>query len=237
MNILAIDTSSDVIHLGLALGDDTSLFKRYEVQIVANGARHSEALVPLMLNLCKRNGLSFGDLDLLVCTNGPGSFTGLRIGMSALKGISLASGIPLCSVSTMDALFGCVTHFPGVIIPVIDARKGRFYTALYSEGRRQSADLDADIPEIETLMKGYPSALITGFDAASFAEKITSYSGDLHVDETHSANLALTLIKMGWEKFQQEGADDIGVGPTYVRKSDAELALQEKIRSMEENND
>ncbi len=237
MNILAIESSSDAIHLALALGDESSLFKRYEVQIVANGSRHSESLVPLMLGLCKRNDLSFKDLDLLVCTNGPGSFTGLRIGMSALKGISLASGIPLCSVSTMDALFGCVSYFPGVIIPVIDARKRRFYTALYAEGRRKTADLDVTVEEMETLMVEYPSALITGFDAAIFAEKIKTYEGQLFVDETLSANLPLTLIRMGWEKFQKEGADDIGVGPTYVRKSDAELALQEKIRSMEEEND
>jgi len=90
---------------------------------------------------------------------------------------------------------------------------------------------------METLMKGYPSALITGFDAQSFAEKITSYEGKLFVDETLSLNLPLTLIRMGWEKFQKEGADDIGVGPTYVRKSDAELMLLEKIRSLEEYND
>ncbi len=237
MNILAIDTSSDAIHLGLAFGDEASLFKRYEVQVVANGTRHSESLVPLMLSLCNRNGISFKDLDLLVCTNGPGSFTGLRIGMSALKGISLASGIPLCSVSTMDALFGCVSHFPGAIIPVIDARKKRFYTALYAEGRRQTVDLDVDVPEMEELMEGYPSALITGFDAPAFAKKIKKYEGQILVDETLSANLPLTLIKMGWEKFQKDGADDIGVGPTYVRKSDAEIALQEKIRSMEEEND
>jgi tRNA threonylcarbamoyladenosine biosynthesis protein TsaB len=237
VNILAIDTSSDAIHLALAMGDDSSLFKRYEVQIVANGTRHSESLVPLMLSLCKRNGLTFRDLNLLVCTHGPGSFTGLRIGMSALKGISLASGIPLCSVSTMDALSGCVSHFPGAVIAVIDARKKRFYTALYAEGRRQTADLDVDVPEMETLMEGYPSVLITGFDATAFAQRIKAYEGQVFVDESHSANLPLTLIKMGWEKFQKDGSDDIGVGPTYVRKSDAEIALQEKIRSMEEKND
>jgi len=234
MNILAIDTSSDAIHLALAIGDEFSLFKRYEVQLVANGVRHSESLVPLMLGLCERNGLTFRDLDLLVCTNGPGSFTGLRIGMSALKGISLAGGIPLCSVSTMDALFGCVSHFPGAVIAVIDARKRRYYAALYNEGIRVSADLDVTVAEMETLMQGYPSVLVTGFDAVSFAHKLTSFEGKVLVEENHCAALPLTLVRLGWEKFQKEGADDIGVGPTYVRKSDAELALQEKIRSMEE---
>ncbi len=237
MNILAIDTSSDAIYLGLALGDEKSLFKRYETQIVSNGRRHSESLVPLMIALCERNGLTLKDLDLLVCTNGPGSFTGLRIGMSALKGVSLASGIPLCSVSTLDALAGCVSYFPGAVITVIDARKKRYYTALYSEGKRQSADLDLTVAEVEALIQDYPSLLITGYDALSCAEKITSYRGELFVDESYCANLPLTLIKMGWEKFLQEGADNIGVGPTYVRKSDAELLLQEKIRSMEEEND
>lgn len=236
MNILAIDTASEAIHLALALGDEKSLFSRYEVQIVANGTRHSEALVPLMLSLCQRNGLSFKDLDLLVCTNGPGSFTGLRIGMSALKGIALASGIPLCSISTMDALSGCVPHFSGVVVPVIDARKQRYYAALYAEGKRVTADIDLGVEEMATLLQGYPSALITGFDAKKFAAQLSGYTGSLFVDERCSANLPLTLVQLGWEKFQKDGPDDIGVGPTYVRKSDAELALQEKIRSLEEKN-
>ena len=154
--------------------------------------------------------------------------------MSALKGISLAGGIPLCSVSTMDALFGCVSHSPGAVITVIDARKKRYYAALYNEGVRVSADLDVTVSEMETLLQGYPSVLVTGFDAVSFAQKLTSFTGELLVEQNHCAALPLTLVRLGWEKFQREGADDIGVGPTYVRKSDAELALQEKIRSMEE---
>lgn len=237
MNTLAIDTSSDTIYLCLALGDASSPTKRFETQVVSNGARHSESLVPLMLSLCERNSLTFKDLDLLVCTQGPGSFTGLRIGMSALKGIALASDTPLCSLSTLDALAACAAPFPGIVLPVIDARKQRFYTALYEDGSRKTPDLDISIAEIEELIQPYDTVLLTGFDAQTVATKLSTYTGNIIVDEKLTQSLPLVLIEMGWQKFAQDGADDIGTGPTYVRKSDAELTLLEKIRSMEEQHD
>ena len=234
MNILGVDTSTEVMHLVLVIGDEHSLFQRYEVQTSNTGLQSSESLVPRMLTLCKRNNVTFKDLDLLVCTNGPGSFTGLRIGMSSLKGIALAAGIPMVSISTMDVLFGCVSYFTGAIVPVIDARKKRFYTSLYVEGKRQTPDLDCAADKMVALLQGYPETLITGPDAAVFASQLNGYSGRLIVDEIPNGNLPLVLVKMGWEKYKELGPDDIGTGPTYVRKSDAELVLQEKIRLLEE---
>ena len=140
------------MHLGLALGDDSSLFKRYEVQVVSNGKRHSESLVPLMLDLCERNGLSFKDLDLLVCTNGPGSFTGLRIGMSALKGISLASGIPQCSVSTWMHCLGA-SPISRCGHPCYRCKEKKVLHRPLREGKRQTPDLDITVAEMEALMK------------------------------------------------------------------------------------
>ncbi|MFA6783695.1 MAG: tRNA (adenosine(37)-N6)-threonylcarbamoyltransferase complex dimerization subunit type 1 TsaB [Sphaerochaeta sp.] len=234
MNILGVDTSTEVMHLALVIGDDQSLFQRYEVQTIHTGLQPSETLVPQMLSLCKRNDLTFKDLDLLVCTNGPGSFTGLRIGMSALKGIALAAGIPMVSISTMDVLYGCVSYFSGAVVPVIDARKKRFYTALFADGKRQTPDLDCDTQKMATLLQGHPETLVTGPDAAAFAAQLTGYEGRLLIDEIPNGNLPLTLVKLGLEKYRKLGPDDIGTGPTYIRKSDAELALQEKIRALEE---
>jgi tRNA threonylcarbamoyladenosine biosynthesis protein TsaB len=234
MNILSVDTSSEAMGLCLARGTEENLFERYETRTIANGSQHSESLVVRMLELCTSNGLDLKDLDLLVCTNGPGSFTGLRIGMSACKGVSLAASIPLVSISTLDALYAGVSFFDGAVVPAIDARKKRFYTAVFADGKRQTPDLDCDGDEIAKLLEGYNNTLVTGPDAVAFSQQLQGYRGTLFIDGNPSANLALTLVRLGFEKYKTKGPDDIGTGPAYVRKSDAELALQEKIRKLEE---
>jgi tRNA threonylcarbamoyladenosine biosynthesis protein TsaB len=235
MNILSVDTSTETMGLCLAMGNEDNTFERYDSRSISNGSRHSESLVPTILGMCRSNGIPLKDLDLLVCTNGPGSFTGLRIGMSACKGIALAADIPMVSVSTMEALYACVGFFCGAVVPAIDARKNRFYSAVFADGKRQTPDLDCNGDEIGKLLEGYPAALVTGPDARRFSQQITGYSGTVSVNEYPSTNIALALVRLGLAKFNECGPDDIGTGPTYVRKSDAELALQEKIRKREKS--
>jgi tRNA threonylcarbamoyladenosine biosynthesis protein TsaB len=169
------------------------------------------------------------DLSLLVCTSGPGSFTGLRIGMSALKGIALAGSIPLVSIPTMEAIADAVSFFPGAVVPVIDARKKRYYSTIINEGKRLCPDLDCAGSEIAELLKGIPLTLVTGPDAEAFAPTITPYEGRLVVDAVRYRDIGPSLAKLGMKKFQEKGADDIGTGPVYIRKSDAEIALQKKM--------
>ena len=192
---------------------------------------HLIVQLPQLLSDFKR---SFKEMDLLVCTAGPGSFTGLRIAMSALKGISLAGKIPLVSIPTMDVLARTVGFFPGAIVPVIDARKHRFYSTVFSGGKRQCPDLDCDGAEIGKLLEGEEMALVTGADAKAFATQISGYAGKLVVDETRFRDVGPALVELGLAKFREKGGDDIGCGPTYVRKSDAEVALLAKIARMRE---
>ncbi|WP_320130716.1 tRNA (adenosine(37)-N6)-threonylcarbamoyltransferase complex dimerization subunit type 1 TsaB [uncultured Sphaerochaeta sp.] len=234
MNILSVDTSTEALGLCLAQSTEENLFSRFETRTLVNGSQHSEKLIPEILELCERNKLRLQDIDLLVCTNGPGSFTGLRIGMSSCKGIALAAGIPLVSVSTMDAIYEGFSFFDGAVVPAIDARKNRFYSAVFAEGKRQTPDLDCAGEELAKLLEGYERTLVIGPDAKAFARQLGTYRGKLIVDGNPSANLALILVRIGLEKFRTVGADDIGTGPAYVRKSDAEIALQEKIRKSEE---
>lgn len=120
MNILAADTSTTTLYLCL-LTDTTKTSLA-----LSGGQQHSENLVPKIIELTKNQNLKLTDLDLLVCTKGPGSFTGLRIAMSALKGISLASNIPLVAIETNKLLASTVSYFDGTIMSAIDARKKDF---------------------------------------------------------------------------------------------------------------
>jgi tRNA threonylcarbamoyladenosine biosynthesis protein TsaB len=237
MNVLACDTATAVMHLALVrFEEDTPVF--YETSATTLGTKHSELLIPRILELCARCDIDMKNLDLLVCTSGPGSFTGLRIAMSTLKGISLATGIPLVSVPTLDVYQGCVKLYPGAVLATIDAKKQRFYAALFVDGKRTSEDLDVNVEQIEQLLAGYPTALLTGIDAPLLAQKLSKETQDkIRVDAYAGANLALVLAEMGRVQYLSQGSDDIGKGPSYVRKSDAEIALQKIIHSLEVSHD
>ena len=125
MNILAVDTAGKTAAVAV-VRDDTLL---YETQC-NNGLTHSETLLPMIDTALRACGLTVADLDLLAATNGPGSFTGLRIGLSVIKGLALPRQIPCAPVSTMAALaYGMAGQ--GTVIGAQDARRGQVYWAAF----------------------------------------------------------------------------------------------------------
>jgi len=228
MNILAADTSTTTLYLCLLT--DTS---KTSISI-SGGLQHSENLLPNIIKITDDQNLKLTDLDLLVCTKGPGSFTGLRIAMSALKGISLASEIPLVAIETNKLLTIPVSFFDGTILSVIDARKKRFYISLFNKKERISKDLDINETEIINLISKEEKILITGLDskklydkllAASIKEKLPNTK--ILIDEARH-DLGYHLAVLGKEEYEINGASPIGFGPSYIRKSDAEIALDKK---------
>lgn len=131
MKILAIDTSTD--YLSVAVTDGAKVLGRYHRPSNRN---HSRLLIPVISGLIKKSGLKAGDIDAFAVSIGPGSFTGLRIGVVAVKGLAYSFGKPVITVPTMDVIAGNVKGFNGIVCPVIDARKNKVYTCFYrSDGK------------------------------------------------------------------------------------------------------
>ncbi len=230
MNILALDTSTSI--LSIALRTDTS----YEERMVNGAFAPSENLMGEIKALLARAGLTFNDLNLLVCTKGPGSFTGLRIAMAMMKGISLASDVPLVSVPTLSAIERTVSSlWKGPVLSIIDAKKKRFYYRLSENGEAITPDMDESTDKIMEDVKalGKP-VLLTGPDAAVFYKKARELENgeNLILDPYTPRNLSSALIQLAEEIYEAKGADDIGEGPVYIRRSDAEEMLMQK--TMEE---
>jgi tRNA threonylcarbamoyladenosine biosynthesis protein TsaB len=122
--ILALDTATAILSLALEAGE-----RRWYREIDA-GLGHSELLVETADSLLKGAGLGPGDLEALACMGGPGSFTGLRIGFSAAKGLALGLDLPLIACPTLDRMASPRSPWPGLVIPLIDANTGRIFTAL-----------------------------------------------------------------------------------------------------------
>lgn len=233
MKILSCDTSTDILHLGFAcLEEGKQPF--YDLEVCTTARGHSEVLMPRILDLLGRNNLALKDLDLLVCTKGPGSFTGLRIAMSTLKGISLALGTPLVSVPSLKAIASCNSTYPHEVLAVIDAKKKRFYAALFKGGKRLSEDLDIDADGIQAMLENLVDPLLCGSDAPLLASKL---SVPCRVNADSHQLLPLMLCRLGKARFEEQGSDSPDDGPVYIRKSDAEIALQETLKSLEESHD
>ncbi len=232
MNILAVDTSTQAMNIAIISDKKQTSFHHI------GKIEHSENLVPRIIKLTKEMGLTLKDYDLLVCPKGPGSFTGLRIGMSALKGISLATDTPLVAVDTNKVFASQVSYFDGTVVPVIDAKKRRFYTAIFKDGQRITNDVDTNEEEFITLIKNEDRLLFTGPDAQTFYNKLVekglleSHPNVKIFIDNGSHDFALTLATLGEKEFSENGAAELGFGPTYIRKSDAEVALEKKIIEM-----
>lgn len=126
MKILALDSSAAVA--SVALCEDDSLISEFSL---CDQNKHSETLLPMLESMLKLAGIELSDIDLFAVTNGPGSFTGIRIGISLIKGLAFGSGKPCIGVPTLEALAYNLSGEDGLICPVMDARRGQVYNALF----------------------------------------------------------------------------------------------------------
>lgn len=232
MNILVNDTSSQA--LTVALKTDSFFESRTSE---GRSVQHSERLMPTVMELCSDAKITTKDIDLLACTRGPGSFTGLRIGMSAFKGMAYALDKPLVSVSTMEVLANCVPYFDGAVVTVLDAKKQRWYLAAFekngAEANRIMADTDGTEADLVDVLKPYAKVLVTGPDAEAFSKVLSDMYKEekmIIADKISTKAVSTSLIECAVRKYEKDGADDIGQGPVYLRKSDAEIALEERMK-------
>ncbi|GHU88962.1 hypothetical protein FACS189476_07010 [Spirochaetia bacterium] len=247
MNILAIDTATNILSVALSAGrSDGAPNTRWYIEADA-GLRHSEILMDMVDTLLKQGGLEPADINLVSCMKGPGSFTGLRIGFSVAKGIALALKIPLIPVPTLDCMAYSYSVRPGIVIPAIDAKKGRFFSALYRGGIRITDEKDADAAAIASLISdalasspdGEKSILLTGPDAAMLhielqkqlscpdAESLPGLRPDfIRLDPACRKGRAVELLELAKKgAAENAGEDNYFAGPEYLRKSDAELNI------------
>ena len=228
MNILAIDSSSNVLSVAL----ETEINIMHEEITKENS--HSELLMECADGLCKSAGLKPADLSLVACMKGPGSFTGLRIGFSAGKGIALALGIPLIAVPTLDCLAYSSSTQAGLVLPALDAKKGCFFAAFYRKGERLTEFLDASPLELirtasKILFRPDEPVLLTGSGAELLRSRLKEtcpselfYINNINLDKEFARGRARELLKIVRNnKLYKE--NDIYGFPVYLRKSDAEL--------------
>lgn len=215
---IAIDTATDVLAIAAVNGEArVSLALR-------KGLQHSPALVPLLERLLGEISLAVKDLALIVCSIGPGSFTGIRIGLATAQGIGLATGAPLVGVSTLDTLARPFQSRAGDVFAVLDARKGKVYAASYRGAERTSDYLDLSPAELRAALQSARDPLLVGPDADRIGQ-LAFPGGQIPCSTLFDP---AALLAIGMESFDRDGADPTGPHPLYLRKSEAEIESERK---------
>lgn len=226
MRILGIDTATMISGIGVTEDGEIVADFRYDVKLT-----HSEVLLSYIEKLIKKLKLKLENFDGFSVSIGPGSFTGLRIGLATIKGLGFASGKPIVGIPTLDALAfgsrGCI--YP--LVPVLDAKKKQVYAAVYhtqdNEIKRKTSYFVVDPSD---LIQRIPEEVaFTGPGINVFRSEIKKKMGKkahfLRGEKTLPSGAAVAY--MGWEKIKQGEKDDLLLlEPIYVRKSEAELKFR-----------
>ena len=227
MKIIGVDTSTRTGSVAVLEGD-TVLAEL----AVTSAQTHAKRLMPAIDATLGMAGLTISECDGFAVTTGPGSFTGLRIGISTVKGLGFATKKPITGVTTLDALAYQFLSFPHLICPVLDARKGQIYTALYEcashKGLKRVIE-DCAVEPKEWLNQIQGLCLFAGDGAVVYKELIRETLGDLaHFAPPYLNTVRASVVAYIGMKQILDGkiADVSSLVPYYIRKSDAEIKVE-----------
>lgn len=227
MKILSIDTSSKICEV--AILEDGTLLKEISQD---NGLSHSEKLMPIIKKALKSENLALKDIDLIVCDKGPGSFTGIRIGVATTKAFSDSLNIKTVGISSLEALAYNVKT-DGIICPLIDAKNDNIYIGVFENiDGNYILRRDFSCENISNLLAEFKNAkysvTFVGDGAIAHKEKILSVLGDKC---KFVANNDLSSFNLGLAGLAHFKKDDLyDVNPLYLRKPQAERMLETNIQ-------
>lgn len=228
---LGIETATSIASVGI-VGADHVL----AAQSLPQGGSHARTLLPLIDATLAAAGIGLRQLDLIAVSIGPGSFTGLRIGLSVAKGLAMATGLPVVGVPTLEAYAHSAAPRPGLVCPVLDARKGEVYAAAFrwpdaAPGSAQPECVAAPAavaPQRFAASIELPCTLIgDGVDAYAAMWRRELGEGAELVPYAALPPSGAVVARLGLARAAAFGADDAAdLEPRYCRLSEAELTHQ-----------
>lgn len=233
MKILAFDSTAKVA--SVALTSDGRLLSCYSID---NGLTQSELLLPMCEDMLSSLRLGFDDIDCYAVTVGPGSFTGVRIGVSLVKGLAFGRNLPIVEVSTLEALCENLRGLDGLIVPVMDARRSQTYTAIFrcegGEITRLTEDSAISVSELCDRLGEYPDEPIyTVGDGYEVYRPILSERLGERLKITPSLitlQNAASVARVAYRKLlNNERTTDRELSPLYLRMPQAERERLERL--------
>ena len=236
MKILAVDTSSKLC--SVAILEDTNLIKKLELD---NGLTHSETLMPLIQQILKECNLTLNNIDLLVSDIGPGSFTGIRIGVASCKAFSDSLNIPCVGISSLEVLAYNIKN-DGIICSTIDCKNDNCYFALYKLNSGVYNILQEpcamSINEVLSLLNTQycDKAIYFVGDGISNERLCAFYANNDNLNnlkkETSSYLNVENLGIAGYKKYVNQNKTGENILPLYLKKPQAQIQLEEKLNKI-----
>ena len=223
MRVLGIETTTGVASVGFISADEVC-----SERVAPLSGNHARTLLPLIETVLEAGGADLDSVDLLAVSIGPGSFTGLRIGLSVAKGLALAAGRPIRGVPTLEAYARAAGPRAGLVCPVLDARKGEVYGAIF---RWSEDELVCQAPgaaltpaQFGARIEGPCTLVGDGVDA--YADLWSTQLGS-RATLVRFADLppsGVVVARMGVALARSHGTDDLALlEPVYCRLSEAEV--------------
>lgn len=227
MKILAIDTSGS--NCSVAIIDDEKIISDFNLN---TGTTHSQNLMPMLEQIQSFTNIELKDIDAIACCIGPGSFTGIRIGIATVKGIALSLNKPVVAVSSLDGLAYNIPYFDGTICSIIDAKNENVYSGIYSFGQmpslKQGYISDSIFTLIENLKNVDDKIFFIGDGSIAYHDKLKDAFGEnaffapTHLNTQFATSIARAAISDAkLNKFIS--CDELT--PLYLKKSQAERML------------
>jgi tRNA threonylcarbamoyladenosine biosynthesis protein TsaB len=234
MKILAVDSTATTA--SVAICEDDRLLAEYTV---SNGNTHSETLLPMVESALRTLGLSVSDIELFACSAGPGSFTGVRIGVSAVKGLAFAENKPCISVSTLESMAEAFRGLPmeAILCCAMDARCNQVYAALFQmtangDIARLSEDEAISLEDLRGRLESLKAPIVFVGDGANicyryYKDTLFNVSlAPLSVRYQTAENVAVTAMRM-FHAGLTISSDELL--PSYLRLPQAERELRSRL--------
>jgi tRNA threonylcarbamoyladenosine biosynthesis protein TsaB len=225
MRVLAIETST--ILGGIAVVDNEGLVSEVRFNV---SVEHSERLMPEIDHLLRSSCLTINDIDAFAVSQGPGSFTGLRVGMATLKGLCFATRKPAIGVPTLEAMAWNFPYAIYPVCPVLDARRAQVFMALYRWNAHDFitlkgpsvVDRERFIELIDSLIGDEP-VILTGNGYIFFKDRERFIIPPPHMLVPSASNVGYLALRLAMEN---RFSDPVTITPLYLRRSQAEERLQ-----------
>ncbi|MBE6530163.1 MAG: tRNA (adenosine(37)-N6)-threonylcarbamoyltransferase complex dimerization subunit type 1 TsaB [Ruminococcaceae bacterium] len=230
MIVLALESSA--IAASVALQKDDRLLAEMTLN---RGNTHSENLLPMVESLLSRLDLTIDNIDLFAVSVGPGSFTGVRIGVATVKGLAFGKGKPCVGVSTLEALAENLAFLSdSLICPVMNARRNQVYTALFRGKNCLLPDSAISVEELENILSAYSEPVLFVGDGYDLVTSQIEHPY-LPVSERLRLQSAASVASVALRKTAEgKSLTDARLSPVYLRPSQAERTRAEKMKQQAE---
>ena len=228
MNILAVDSS--------ALTATVAVLKDGEIKgemSFTTALTHSETIMPMVDEVLHKSGLTINDIDLFACSEGPGSFTGLRIGIGTVKGLAYGLGKKVCGISTLESLAYNISYTDMLIAPIMDARRGQVYNALYKyeDGKLVTVCEPMALSVEELCAEIDEKVIFVGDGVKVHKNKIAELLGDKAVFAMPQHCLQ-SAASVAYAATLKEPVNPEDLSVVYLRKPQAEREREEKLSNI-----